>query len=310
MLTIDSNTPLAQALRLAQDRGLLPTSMGSRELSELLQRMEERLFFSARTSNLWYVDQLAKLVQRYVQGEGRDNDLAKLRVEARDLLALAGYTPEGGFPGDEALGIPPATAGSLRDLSSEKRLNLIFETQAQMMRGLGLKLRGITRAESHPAWELVRYKHAREIEWERDWLKRWKEAADNVEWQGVLGGQTSASAEDGRAGALPSRMVALKSSPIWRALGSSALFADALNVDHPPFAFNSGMGWREVKWKEAQALGLDIDTPQTFDAKTLADPALEPRPASPTMTAAERADKLARFQELQRRFQQRAARRA
>ena len=41
-------------------------------------------------------------------------------------------------------------------------------------------------------------------------------------------------------------MIAHKQSPIWAALGSRALFDDSLNVDHPPFAFQSGMGWREV----------------------------------------------------------------
>lgn len=246
--------PLFLAVKLAQERGLLPTEMSSVELQEFTLRAKERLFFSARTTNLWYVDKLKGLVERFTKGEGRDNDLAQLRIEARKLLVQAGYTPDAGFPGDAALGIPKATAGSLRDLSSEKRLNLIYETQAQTMRGLGMKLRGMSRIESQPAWELVRYKQAREQAWERDWLQRWKIAADNVEWQGVLGGQASGPADDGNAGAL--RMIALQTSPIWLALGSSALFADALNVDHPPFAFSSGMGWRAVGFRECEKLGL------------------------------------------------------
>lgn len=232
--------PLFLAVKLAQERGLLPTAMSSSELQEFTLRAKERLFFSARTTNLWYVDKLKGLVERYTQGEGRDNDLAQLRIEARKLLVQAGYTPDAGFPGDAALGIPNATAGSLRDLSSEKRLNLIYETQAQTMRGLGMKLRGMSRIESQPAWELVRYKQAREKEWERDWMKRWTIAGDNVDWQG----------------ALKDRMIALQTSPIWLALGSSALFNDALNVDHPPFAFNSGMGWRAVGFRECEKIGL------------------------------------------------------
>lgn len=244
-IELSSRDPLFLAVKLAQERELLPTAMSSAELQEFTLRLKERLFFSARSTNLWYVDKLKALVERYVQGEGRDNDLAKLRIEARHLLAQAGYVPEAGFPGDAKLGIPPATAGSLRDLSSEKRLNLIFDTQAQTMRGLGMKLRGMSRIEAQPAWELVRYKHAREIQWERDWAKRWTIAADNVEWQGVL------RPDNGHL-----RMIALQTSPIWLALGSSALFADALNVDHPPFAFSSGMGWRAVGFRECEKLGL------------------------------------------------------
>lgn len=245
MITLEtSNTPLAQALRLARDRGMLPTALGSAELGELMQRMQERVFFSARTSNLWYVDQLAKLVERFVKGEGKDNDLAQLRIEARNLLARAGYTPEGGFPGDAALGIPPATAGSLRDLSSEKRLNLIYDTQAQMMRGLGMQLRGLERSDRWPAWELVRVAKFG-TEHPREWGKRWQIAKDNLEEPSTINAQPSTS-----------RLIALKTSPIWLALGSSSIFPDALNVSHPPFAFNSGMGWREVPLEECEELGL------------------------------------------------------
>lgn len=247
MITLTGTDAITQAMRLASERGLLPTALGSAEIQEMTQRLRERLFFSARTSNLWYVDQLKALVDRFVKGEGRDNDLAQLRVEARELLAKAGYTPEGGFPGDAKLGIPPATAGSLRDLSSEKRLNLVFDTQAQLMRGLGMKLRGATRLDRWPAWELVRVAKFG-TEHPREWLKRWAIAKDNVEAQGAL----NLEPETLNSG----RLVALKSSPIWAAIGSSALFPDALNTDHPPFAFNSGMGWREVPLEEAQELGL------------------------------------------------------
>lgn len=239
MITLTGNDAITQAMRLAAERGLLPTALGSADLKEMTERLRENLFFSARTTNLWYVERLAKLVERYVKGEGRDNDLAQLRIEARKLLAQAGYAPEKGFPGDESLGIPPATPGSLRDLSSEKRLDLIFDTQAQMMRGLGMKLRGLQRADRWPAWELVRVGKF-SSEYQREWQKRWDIAADNVESEGV--------AADG--------MLALKTSPIWLALGSSALFPDALNRDHPPFAFNSGMGWREVPIEEAREFGL------------------------------------------------------
>ncbi len=229
------------AVKLAQERGLLPTAMGSAELQEMTLRMKERVFFAARLTNLQALDKIKKLVEKHIHGEGAGSDLARLRVEARKILANEGYTPEGGFPGDEQLGIPPATAGSLRDLSSEKRLNLIFETQAALARGLGMKLRNLQRMDQFPAIELVRMKDARQPDWRRDWLARWKVAAENVRWEGVS-----------KAAFAQGRMIATQTSPVWAALGSSALFADALNVDHPPFAFNSGMGWRFVGFREAE----------------------------------------------------------
>ena len=51
-------------------------------------------------------------------------------------------------------------------------------------------------------------------------------------------------------------MIALKGDPIWGELGSYDNFPDALGVDHPPFAFNSGMGWREVAAGEVRKLGI------------------------------------------------------
>lgn len=297
-MNLERTDALTQAVKLAQERGLLPSWMGSAELQELALRLRERAFFSARTTNAWYLEKLKALVERYTRGEGRDNDLAQLRVEARELLARAGYTPEKGFPGDEELGIPPAEPGSLKDLGSEKRLNLILNTQRDMMNGLGKKLRGLTRVTSHPAWELVRVLSSRVP---REWLERWKTAAENIDWQGV-----SRAALDG------GRMVALKTSPMWPALGSAALFADALNVDHPPFAFNSGMGWRELRDDEARDLGLDANALDAQQVSFLNGLVLSeeqrrflnvpaPQPAA-ALSDAERAAKLAKYQRLKAKF--------
>ncbi len=296
-MKISTQDPLFLAVKLAQERGLLPTWLSSAELQEMTLRMKERVFFAARWSNLQALDKVKALVERYVQGEGRDNDLAQLRIEVRKILANAGYTPEGGFPGDPEMGIPPATAGSIRDLSSDKRLNLIFEPQAALARGLGMKVRNLQRVQQFPAIELIRLKHARQPDWERDWQERWQTAGDNVDWEG----------------ALQEPMIALQTSPIWAALGSSALFKDALNVDYPPFAFNSGMGWRFVGFKESEALGLTT-------APLVAEPVTEiqamvrgylkrqfgplgaaMRPAGPVVNDADKA-KLERLKKLRDKF--------
>jgi hypothetical protein len=296
-MNISDKDPIFLAVKLAQERGLLPTDLGSADLQLLTQRLKERVFFSARTANLIYLDALKKLVDRHVQGEGRDNDLAKLRLEAKQMLQRLGYTPEGGFPDDKGKPVPPARAGSLQDLGSDKRLNLIFDTQAALARGLGMKLRNLQRQEQYPAVELVRYKDARQPDWRRDWEKRWQIAGENVEWQGALHDQ----------------MIALQTSPIWAALGSSALFPDALNVDYPPFAFNSGMGWHYIKAKEAEQLGL-ISAPATAEPLTETQVMVRDylkrqfgplgaamRPAGPTVSDADQA-KLARLDKLRAKF--------
>ena len=94
------------------------------------------------------------------------------------------------------------------------------------------------------------------------------------------------------------RLIALKTSPIWEALGSRFLFDDALNVDHPPFAFGSGMGWREVPLEEAQELGLDLTSQPA--AKSLVPSSKFEVPE--TLPAAEKAAKLARYNLLKAKF--------
>ena len=64
-------------------------------------------------------------------------------------------------------------------------------------------------------------------------------------------------------------MIALKGDPVWGELGSHGNFSDALDVDHPPFAFNSGMGWDEVDEEECAALeitGPEGESPQEWFA--------------------------------------------
>jgi len=61
------------------------------------------------------------------------------------------------------------------------------------------------------------------------------------------------------------RMIALKADPVWGELGSYGNFDDALGVDHPPFAFNSGMGWREITRAECVALGVVGPDGQSID---------------------------------------------
>ena len=61
------------------------------------------------------------------------------------------------------------------------------------------------------------------------------------------------------------RMIALKSSGIWQALGD---FEDGLGNPYPPFAFNSGMWVRDVPRKTAESLGL-IDPDEQAKKPTL-----------------------------------------
>jgi len=124
--------------------------------------------------------------------------------------------------------------------ANEPRIDLIVKTQRRMAQSLGqlaAQTPGVLKA--FPAWRLVR-RGTRMVP-RADWLRRWIAAGSESGWQG----------------ACKDDFVALKSSPIWAALGAGAGgFRDAIGNPFPPFAFGSGMGWVAVARNEAAELGL------------------------------------------------------
>lgn len=230
------------ALRIAQRRGILPTRLGTAELRGLAAGIRAGAVFSARTTSAIYLTRMKEVLDALTGGE---LDLPATRLALKEMLDALGYTPEGGFPQEPSGTVPPAVAGTLEDLRSDRRLNLILRTQEALMNGAAQKLRGTEEqaVRMFPAWELVRVDERRVP---RDWPARWVLALENLD-------RPAEPVRDAQGGI---RLVAMKGDPIWAALGSSELFNDALDVDHPPFAFESGMGWRAVPAAEVEALGV------------------------------------------------------
>lgn len=217
----EPRSPL-RALRIAMDRDLLPTHLGSQELREVSREIRRAAVFSARTTSAEYLQEVRAVVGAIAEGE---LDKGEARVILRDLLDALGYTPESGFSDDEPGVIPPAVEGTLQDLRSRQRLDLVLDTQVAQMRGAAQNERALDRSRMHawPAFELV---YAELPETPRNWIERWKRA----------GGTPT---EDGR-------LMAMKRDRIWSRVGSSEFFKDALDTTHPPFAYNSHRVLRET----------------------------------------------------------------
>lgn len=277
-------TPQAQSLAFdfAFQRKGLATGKSTAELREALDRsMRLRVHAMARVTNATFADEMKKLVDAGLKG-GNQTSLAYRIAQAQATLARLGYTPEQGFQGDAKLGIPAAKPGSLQDLSSWKRLEFTFMTEEKLAHGRAQKLKGLDPVAMalFPAFELVRVGSRKT---QRNWLARWVQAGGRL-YQG--------------------RMIALKDDPIWHKLGDSAVFDDALDVDSPPFAFGSGMGWRAVSRAECIRLGvIDADEkPQAADRPTASAVAMPP----PVITIPKAADPAVRSR-LQALKQQSAA---
>jgi hypothetical protein len=226
--------PFEEAADYAARKVALPSTLSSAELRALGPDLFRRALVSARVDNAKILGALQSQIDAALNDAG---NLPEARLAIQRALAEAGYqAPEG-------------KEGTISDLATRKRQDLMLRTNLDTARGFGQALisNDADLLDGFPAWELVRDEQRdvprgsdeKSLGWERRWL------------------QAAQASGDGRAGAALAnngRMVALKSSPIWGMLGS--LWEDSLGNPYPPFAFNSGMGVEEVDREDAESLGL------------------------------------------------------
>jgi hypothetical protein len=247
---------LSEAAKGLQARSLMPTSLDSNGIRQLDAWLRSQSFFSAQTTNQYLLQRYKDLVGNILEpqllpgGGGRETyNQAYAREEITSFLESIGYVP------------PQDKAGTIEDLSSDARINLVLETNEQMAQGAGWWLQGQDEAilDAFPAQELFR---AEDRKQKREWLERFR----------LAGQQTGDPIGTGWTITPEFRMIALKNHEIWKLLGSSKLFPDGLDQPWPPFAFNSGMDVRDVDRQTAQDLGL-IEPGESVEPMTLEEAA-------------------------------------
>ena len=260
-------TTLSDAYRLARGRRVLPSALGSAEQrAEFSAAVRARAVFSARTTSLAYLDIQRRAIDDLLRGEVETVDKdgqpwtksigqAETRLRLKQALAALQYDPERGHFGTaEDADIPPAERGSLQDLSSDRRLDLIIDVQRLRWQSAGQMERGMAPAvlAAFPAWELT---GTSAMEPRRDWPRRWLAA----------GGVFYGAGQD--------RMIASKQSPVWQRLGDLPDFPDGIDGGLPPFAFGSKRGWQMVSARECRELGVELrDGPAKAGGKPPASP--------------------------------------
>ncbi len=235
-----------EAIALRKARTILPTDLGTGALRELSGSVKRQAMFSAHTTYGGYLQNVNNWIERILKPDGaapgQTLNKATVRLRMKQELQSLGYVPSA------------EDAGTLRDLGSDERLDLIIQTNIDIDRGYGWRQQGMDPEilSAWPAQELFRYadsdygpefNRGEAKSHSEGWEERWAKAAD--------------AADDlpaRRALEEHGRMVARKDSAIWDFLGSSELFDDGIDNPYPPFAFNSHMEVRDVDRAEAVAL--------------------------------------------------------
>lgn len=243
--------PVFDAYREAAAKGVMPTNLDTAGLRQLAAETRRNNYFTARGNNVAFVSEIKRVMEQIASGEFNE---AAARAALLECIRATGYTPEGGFPDAPAGSVPPAVAGSLQDLSSWRRIDLIVDTQRKLAEGAGLMAGAMTeeRIAAFPAFEIYTLE---ETETPRDWAARWK----------ISGGKFYGTRKDDTPLGAPGRLMALKGDPVFGELGSSGNFDDALDVDFPPFYFRSGKWMREVPLRVCRALGITGPNGETID---------------------------------------------
>ena len=201
-----------------RSKQVTPRAMSTAQWDMVDAQIRERAFFMAGVDNARILSAFQHVAKEIAAGR---MSLPEGRRKLREFLAAIGYEPAA----DDA--------GTLKDLTSRRRLDVALQTNADLAAGWAQRKAGLLDI-ANPGQELYRAKQARVP---RDWASRWAEAAAAVNYEGVArGGQ----------------MVALKTSPIWVELSR-------FGYPYPPFDFNSGMWVRPVSDDDCEALGLLVD---------------------------------------------------
>lgn len=213
--------PDKKAVSRFESRKTSTLPMSSAEWANIEPAIREKCFFSARVSNAEVLGKMRELIGKALDDTKRNPNQAhvskdKFISEMKSYLKSKGYAMGG---------------TALTDITSRKRLGLIYQMNVDEAREYGRYVRGQDPEllEAFPAWEFTRIEHRRVPR--TDWERRFR----------VAGGKV-----------INGRMVALKSSDVWTNLSR-------FGRPYPPFDFGSGMGVVDIERSDAIKLGLIPD---------------------------------------------------
>ena len=192
-------------------KALAASNLDSKRWNKIQAELRDRAFFSSQVESARILHTARELSAQVASG---DLSLSDFRLQLRHALDLDHYNPED-------------KRGTIKDLLTARRLDLIVKTNVAQARGYVQHLQATNEGAllAYPCYELVRVAQRKQP---RNWAARWRDAGGRF-----FGG----------------RMIATKTDPIWTRIS-------AFGNPFPPFDWGSGMGLDEVGYAEAVKLGV------------------------------------------------------
>lgn len=227
--------PFEEATARLEMRRPIASLARTAEWAQVPSMLRQRAFFSAGVESGQWLERTRGLLQMRF-------DLAKVQLDNGNQVWMDrdNFIDAARRIADE-VGLPAASGrdfGTIKDIRSLPRLKLIHEVQTAQAAEYARRKADLDplALDAYPAFALVRVESRAVPRGEEFWNDRWRQAGGSVAWRGA--------SRNGRA--------AIKSSPIWQALGDLGPFG----TPYPPFDWGSGMGLSDISRAECETLGL------------------------------------------------------
>lgn len=207
--------PFAEAVRKLGDRSLIGAALKSSEWADVPVALRERAFFSSRVESTRVLQRARDGIADYLQSNRETLPTGETALKTGSRAAFVDQMKT--FLEKEGI---ERTDGGLTDLTGEKRLGLIFETQTRQANDYGYWRQGQD-ADVLDAFPAQRFIRVQEVQQERDSHARYED------------------------------QVYLKSDPIW-----ALEINEDFGVPWGPWAWGCGHDVEDVSREEAEALGL------------------------------------------------------
>ncbi|HEY4415725.1 MAG TPA: ADP-ribosyltransferase, partial [Verrucomicrobiae bacterium] len=152
-------TPFVEAIKKLGDQQIVASSLSSSEWQDLPQELRDNAYFSSRVESAQFLQRSQDVLGDFLAGNRKTSDGGELMLATGSRAAFVSQMQ--GFLEKEGV---KRGGGGLTDITSEKRLGLIFNIKAQQSQDFAAWLQGMNPSvlNEFPAARFIRVKAVKE----------------------------------------------------------------------------------------------------------------------------------------------------